>query len=399
MNEQDTLLSYKFPTNFIWGTATSAHQTEGNNTNSDWWRWEQKKDYEKNDRKWPLEPSGIADDSYNRYEKDFDLAKELNNNAIRISIEWARIEPKEGEFDKKEIEHYRKVLKAARSKNLKTFVTLHHFTNPIWFADLGAFANSQSKKYFSRYAKKVAEELGDLIDVFYTINEPQVYAMMSYLRGIWYPAKRNPFLFMYVQRNMMRAHKKAYVEIKTVNPEYQVGVVKNIVWYEAEKHIWDKAYAKFLNFVGADFFLLPVKKHLDTIGLNFYFTTYLNNFKTDNPDDFNSDLGWYIDAKGLENVLLTLRKFNLPIYITENGCADSSDRIRIKFIKDMLEASGRVLDQGVDLRGYFHWSLIDNYEWHEGYWPRFGLVEIDRNNNLKRIPRKSYYFYKEVCSV
>lgn len=385
---------YKFPKNFLWGTATSAHQTEGNNSNSDWWRWEQAKS---GHQKHPLDTSGIACDSYHRYEEDFDLCNDLNNNAVRISVEWARLEPKEGVFDEEEFEHYEKVLRAAKKRGFKTFVTLHHFTNPLWFSKKGGWSNLKSPFYFKRYAKKCAEELGSNINFFLTINEPQVYIMQSYLRGIWPPNKRNIISSFLVYINMIRAHNAAYKSVKGVNLKYKIGIVKNIVWFKTKSHPFDKVFAKILNFFVSDFFLLPIRKQLDLIGLNFYFTTNIKNFKTKNPDNRNSDLGWWIESVGLEKILLKLKRYKMPVYVTENGLADSKDILRRDFIRDMLVSCAKAIQCGADLRGYFHWSLLDNFEWAEGFWPKFGLYNVDRKNNLKRIARSSSKYYAKIC--
>jgi beta-glucosidase len=391
--------TYKFPDGFIWGTATSAHQIEGNNTNSDWWEWEQSKDYIKNNREYPLEPSLKACDSYNRYEEDFDLCVQLNNNAVRISIEWARIEPNDGEFSAEEIQHYRKVLEAAKERNLKTFVTLHHFTNPIWLSKKGGWANPSVAKKFERYAKYCAKELGDLIDVFMTINEPQVLLMMGYFKGVWPPNKVNPLYFFPVQFNMIMAHRKAYDAIKSVNPEYKVGIVKHIVWeetYSHKLHIIDQIFTKFMYFMGTDSFLMFIKGKMDFLGINYYFTSRIKHLKSANTDDYVSDLGWWVYPLGLEKILLSMKKYNVPMYVTENGLADSEDKLRGEFLRWMLTACHNAIRKGADLRGYFHWSLLDNYEWHHGFWPRFGLVNIDRENNLERKPRPSFYYYAKV---
>lgn len=395
----------QFPKDFIWGTATSAHQIEGDNKKSDWWEWEQSKSYtSKNAREFPLEPSGIGCDSYNRYEEDFDLCVGLNNNAVRISIEWARIQPEPESFDEKEIQHYKKVLKSARDRGLKTFVTLHHFTNPIWFSKLGGWESLKAPTYFSRFAKKCAEEFHELIDVYLTINEPQVYIYMSYFHGIWPPNKSNSLISFWMHFIFAKANNKAYEAIKQVHKTKnlnvpKVGIVKNIVWYEASKtsnNPFDTLTAKILNFIGRDFFLLLIKGKFDLIGVNFYFTNRIENLKTKNPDDVVSDLGWWIYPKGLKNVLLGLKKYNVEIFVTENGLADDKDSKRKEFINGMLISCLNAIKSGVKLKGYFHWSLLDNYEWHHGFWPCFGLVKIDRKT-LERIKRPSYHFYGEIC--
>ncbi len=387
----------KFPKGFLWGTSTSAHQIEGNNTNSDWWYWEQNKP---KNRKWPLEPSNKACNSYNLYSTDFDLCKKLNNNAVRISVEWARLEPKQGTFSKKEFNHYKKVLKDAKNKGLKTFVTLHHFTSPLWFYKKYGWHNPKSAKLFAIYAKKCAKEFGDLIDYYITINEPQVYLYMSYLKGVWPPSKKNPFLAFITNLNFMYAHSLSYKAIKSVNSDYAVGIVKNIAWYEPKNkyNLLDLIVSKFLYFLGADSLLLPIKKYLDFIGLNYYFSNRINFFKNANPNDIVSDLGWWIYPKGLEHVLISLKKYNLPIYITENGLADSKDALRIKFIKSMLQSCLNAINKGVKLKGYFYWSLLDNYEWHEGFWPKFGLVHVNLKT-FKRTPRKSFYYYSKIAKL
>ncbi|HNU76250.1 MAG TPA: family 1 glycosylhydrolase [bacterium] len=386
----------KFPAHFMWGTATAAYQIEGNNSNTDWWYWENNK---KRGQKYPLESSGLACDSYNRYEEDFDLCKQLNNNAVRISVEWARIEPSEGKFDYREIAHYKKVLSAAKDRGLKTFVTLHHFTNPLWFYKKGGWINIKSPHYFSRYAKECAKEFGALADVYLTINEPQVYALMSYTVGKWPPNKSNLFLSLIVQLNLMSAHNEAYKKIKSVG-KYTVGLVKQVVWYETfeqKPYFWDSWYAKIVFWLNCDFFLKFIKNNLDVVGLNYYFTNQIKGLRATHPKGMVSNLNWWINPDGLKNVLLHLKKYDLPIYITENGLADSQDRLREMFIKNMLTATYEAMQKGSQVKGYFHWSLIDNFEWHEGYWPKFGLVAIDRKT-LERKPRKSFYYYAKICN-
>lgn len=395
-----------FPSGFIWGTATAAHQVEGNNTKSDWWKWENRKDYnlkeQSKENKYPLEPSLDGCGSYNRYEEDFDLCVDMNNGGVRFSIEWARIEPEKGVYDQKEIEHYRKVLLSAKKRGLKTFITVHHFTSPLWLSNEGGWLNPKVSTYFSKYAKKCAEEFGDLIDVFLTINEPQVYVLKSYTDGTWPPAKNNILLGVIVQMNMLLAHRRAYRSIKKVKDEYKVGIVKNIVWYESVGNTFllkyfDLFVTKVLYWANCDFVFTMLKGTIDVIGVNYYFTNRIHNLKTANTNDVVTDLGWWVHPEGLKNVLLSLKKYNLPIYITENGLADKDDHLRKKFIYDMLNSCYEALSDGVLLKGYFYWSLLDNYEWHEGYWPRFGLIEIDRDNGLKRKPRSSAVFYAKVC--
>jgi len=375
----------------------SAHQVEGNNINSDWWQWEQEKVV---GRQYPVEPSGVACDFYHRYEEDFELCRKLNNNAIRFSIEWARIQPGSDTFDQAAIDHYKKILTAARKRGLKTFVTLHHFTNPVWFARQGGWRNANVINVFGRYARRCAVEFGSLVDAFITINEPQVYALMAFLAGLWPPNQKSPLSSFQVQFNMAAAHRHAYDRIKEVT-ETPVGLAKNIVWYETDPYrhrVHDRIAAGLLNFLETDFYLRPIAKKLDFIGLNFYFTHRIRNFRFHDPTDYVSDLGWWVHPGGLGTILKNLKKYHLPIYVTENGVADGHDILRAHFIRDMVIACGAAIhEENVDLRGYFHWSLLDNYEWHHGYGPKFGLVEVDRERDLDRKPRRSFEYYAEIC--
>jgi len=387
---------HTFPKDFLWGTATSAHQTEGNNTNSDWWYWEQNKPAK---RKWPLEASGIANDSYNRYEEDFDLSVKLNNNAIRISVEWARIEPEEGKFNEEAFEHYRKVLKAAKDRGLKTFVTLHHFTSPMWLAKKGGWASFKTPNLFAKYAVKCVEAFDDLVDAYMTVNEPQVYSTYSHLIATWPPQKINPFLTGIVEIVMHLAHNKAYDAIKKVK-NVDVGLTRNIVWYQTHpyrKNFLDELLCKLLNYLTRSLRIRPGRKNADFIGIDYYTSFYIKGLWPHAPAQYRSEVGWWVNPKGLEHILLQLNKYNIPIYVTENGLADADDKLRAQFIRGHLIACARAIKQGVNLKGYFHWSLMDNYEWHQGFWPKFGLVEIDRENNLERKPRMSFYYYANIC--
>jgi len=238
-----------------------------------------------------------------------------------------------------------------------------------------------------------------MVDALITINEPQVYALFAYMAGIWYPNKRNPLLALLVQINMIRAHRRAYRTIKEIT-SVPVGMAKNIVWYETDPYRSnpiDRLAVRVLNFLNDDFYLRPVIKHLDFLGFNYYFTYRIRHLRIDNPTDYVTDLGWWINPGGLGEILSRLKKYRIPIYITENGLPDAEDKHRQRFIRDMVIGCGMALLNGVDVRGYFHWSLIDNYEWHYGFVPRFGLVKIDREHNLERKPRRSFYYYAKIC--
>lgn len=383
--------NFNFPKKFLWGASTSAHQIEGNNVNSDWWQWEQKGGVK--------EPSGIACDSYNRFKEDFLLARKLNHNSHRLSVEWARIEPKEGRFDKSATKHYQEVLKTLKKLGLKTFVTLHHFTNPLWFSKKGGWENPKSPEFFTRYASYCAKEFGNLVDYWITINEPNVYANESFLKGTWPPQKRNLISLINVYYNLAKAHNLSYDEIKKINNNFMVGLAYHFLRFRHEgRSILGKNVTNLLNKIFSNFIYSPFKKS-DFIGVNYYLTYKIKNIIPyfDYEHGKFEYFGWPISPEGFYDLLIDLKKYQKPIFITESGLSDSKDKYRKKSIYLHLLSVYKAIEKGVDVRGYLHWSLIDNWEWHWGFKPRFGLIEIERKNNLKRIPRKSAYYFAKIC--
>ena len=375
-----------FPDNFYWGSATSSYQVEGGIENCDW--ASQCRNYPRVELKSqkPCVPcAGRACDHYNLYEKDFDLIKQLGQNAHRLSIEWSRIEPEEGRFDEKEIEHYRKVLQSLRDRGIEPFVTLWHFTLPLWFAKKGGFENPKAPEIFARYCGYVVERLGDMAKFWMTMNESMVYASGGYLKGVWPPFNKNFFRFLKVIKTLISSHLASYIIIRKINPELRVGIAKNNIYFESFPLI-----SHFWNF----YFLNKIKNHLDFIGLNYYFHRKLFG----NKNKEVSDMNWEIYPKGIYYLLRELKLYNLPIYITENGLADAKDTKREKFIKEHLFWAHKAIEEGVDLRGYFYWSLLDSFEWAYGFGPRFGLVEMDYENMERKI-RPSAWEYKKICET
>lgn len=396
MNELETETQHKIklPKGFLLGAATSAHQVEGNNMNSDWWQ------YEKSGR---LPASGEACDHYNRYDEDFKIAQKIGLNSFRISIEWARIEPAENQWDKVAIEHYKKVLKDMKDNGLVRMVTLFHFTLPQWAADKGGFENKDVIQAFARYAWFLAQNLGDEIDLWCTINEPEVYSIMGYGRGHWPPFKKNWWKFLKVFQNLARAHNSAALAIKQVLPSAKVGLAKNNTYYEPHsKHgLLDRVACGLANYFGNIYFLNKTRKNSDWIGLNYYFTRTLKfswrkRFEVmNNPARPKSDMGWQTFPEGIYHLLIDLKRYNLPIYITENGIANARDDMRQDFIRQHLNWALKAKNEGANVQGYFYWSLIDNYEWDKGFDPKFGLVEIDYATQ-KRTIRPSAEILKEI---
>lgn len=375
----------KFPPGFLWGASTAAYQVEGGIENNDW---------AKAARDGKVPPAGKACDSYHLYAKDFDIAERLGHNAHRLSIEWSRVEPQEGKFENKEIEHYRKVLKALNRRRLEPFVTLWHFTLPEWFARKGGFLSPHGKAIFIRYCSYVIEKLGDLAKYWITMNEPMVYAGQGYLKGLWPPFGKNIFDFINVADVLATSHNLAYEKIKSLNPKLQVGIAKNNIFFDSNRKLINHLFSRFLKWFYNDRFLNKISGHQDFIGLNYYRRhKFGGKVKLD-------EMGWNLYPRGIYEVLLDLKKYHKPIYITENGLADAKDSRREKFIKDHLTWIHRAIyppaGEGVDVRGYLYWSLLDNFEWHHGYGPRFGLVEMDYEN-MKRKIRPSAREYAKIC--
>lgn len=387
----------KFPEGFLWGAATSAHQVEGNNINSDWWEWEQK-------HQPPALRSGPACDQYHLYEQDFDLIKQLNHNAHRLSIEWARIEPEEGKFNQDEIEHYKKVLKALKNQGVTVMLTLWHFTLPKWVADKGGWENGATPRYFERFVKRVVPEIADCVDLWVTLNEPGVYIYETYIGRSWPHAKKSWFGQIKTFLNLASAHRKAYKYLHSLFPAGKpVGIANNILSFESyHKHSFREQIAVWLNdlFVNHMFYMLTRGTH-DFLGINYYFHVRLKDTglfsqkmnMTPQTHDV-SDLGWEIYPEGIFDVLTDLAD-DIPIYITECGIASTNDDRRNRFLIGYLQEVARAIKAGVNVRGFFYWSLIDNFEWHLGFGPRFGLVEVDYKTQSRHI-RPSALVYTDI---
>ena len=400
MNKQKIL---EFPPDFLWGTSTSAYQIEGGVTN-DWSEWESSDLRFKNLDSRGLDPNdficGQGCDSYNRYEEDFDLAKSLNTNAIRFGIEWARVEPEKGEFSEKEIEHYRDVIQAVKARGFKIVLTLWHWTNPLWLAREGGWTNKKAVEYYSRYVKRMVEEFGDDIDYYVTLNEPMVHISNGYMTGKFPPNKKNIFAARKVFNNLVRAHKEAYKLIHIRNAHASVSITQLTNYFEpARKWLLDEIImAKLFDYFWNLRFLNKIKNHLDYIGVDYYFhdrIIWYPPYKK-NLNKKTTDMGWEIFPEGIYQVLKLLNRYKKPIIILENGLADKEDKHRTDFIRDHIYNVYRAIEEGVDVRGYFHWSLLDNFEWAEGWVPKFGLFEVNRKT-FERKMRPSAKVYAEIC--
>jgi beta-glucosidase len=399
-------MNIEFPKGFLWGVATSSYQIEGGNSNSDWWEWEKN---DKADNK-----SGQACDYWNRYSQDHDLLQELGVGLFRNSIEWSRIEPTEGNFSNEVIQHYREIFTDLKKRGIKTQITLWWWTSPIWFQKKYGFHKKESVEKFAAYAEKVTQELGDLIDIFTTFNEPMVPLGQGFLSGVFPPGFKNPFKFILALNHIAAAHRKSYEIIHKIKPEAQVGITYLYNWYESE------GFGFLLHAVNriAQWYRIgllgnKIKGYQDYVGVNYYRLGKIrfdrHNIKMDGrnqvylgftiEEDKSNVMKWITYPEGIYKVLKEANaKFKLPIYITESGVPTRTgleDDERVKFIQNHLVFVKKAMDEGVDVRGYNFWSLMDNLEWLYGYEPKFGLIEMDYKT-LERRPRKSFYAYKKI---
>ncbi|PIQ92728.1 MAG: glycosyl transferase [Parcubacteria group bacterium CG11_big_fil_rev_8_21_14_0_20_39_22] len=335
--------------------------------------------------------AGAACNHYNLFQSDFAIAKQIGLNAYRMSIEWSRIEPQEGVFDEDAIEHYRKMIRAVKENGMIPFVTIWHFTIPVWLSNKGGMIAKEAPYLFARYSSFVIEKLGREADFWVTINEPLVFAGNGYLRGKWPPFEKNVFNFARVYVNLVRCHRLSYKKMKLKNEFIQIGIAKNNVDLIAGKNPFLKIGAKIARIVRNSLFLRLIRNHQDFIGINYYFHKKLG-VDENLPE---SDMGWQIYPKGLLSVLDEVAVFKKPIYITENGIADRHDEKRAGFIREHVNILEDAIAKGIPVRGYFHWSLLDNFEWAEGFNERFGLIHIDYDSQ-KRTIKDSAFSYRKI---
>ncbi|MEK9168151.1 MAG: family 1 glycosylhydrolase, partial [Patescibacteria group bacterium] len=285
---------------------------------------------------------------------------------------------------------------ALRARGIEPFVTLWHWTFPLWVAGIGGFESKTTGKYFERYAKKMATVLPE-VKFWITLNEPEVYASHTYLKGNWTPQKRNYFVYRKVIRNMVAAHITAYTAIKSVDKEANICIAKHNLYFEAYKgRFLNRMLKKAVDIWWNDWFLKKISRHQDLITVNNYHHNRVSYGFNKNENEKLSDMAWELYPESLALVARELAKYKLPIYVTEHGLADADDSRREWFIKESLRYLYKAIEDGAQVRGYLHWSLLDNFEWDKGFWPRFGLVEVDFKTQ-KRTIRPSAYEYAKIC--
>ena len=388
-----------FPPDFLWGSATAAHQVEGGCTNNDWWAWEH------TPGSTAVEPSGDAIDHFTRYDQDYALLAALGQNAHRISLEWSRIEPAPGEFSTAALDHYGRVLDSLARHGLTAFVTLHHFTVPRWFAERGGWLADDAVELFARYAAVVAGRLGDRIPYACTINEPQALALLAHGVGHFPPGHTDQDEAVRVNAVLMSAHRAAVAALRSCPAEVGVCLQLPLVEPVRPDDEGDVLVADLIRGFMVDSHLDDLRAGGDVgdfVGLQYYFRIRADASRADfqaPPAEGaeTTQMGWEVHPEGFGRMLRRVADAGLPVVVTENGIATADDAQRVRFLRSHLAELRSAMQDGVDVRGYLHWSAFDNFEWAHGYAPTFGLVGIDRQDGLRRVVRRSAVLYGELA--
>ncbi len=412
--------TYHFPRGFLWGTATAAHQVEGNNTNNQWWKWEQ--EGHTNGQ------SGLACDWWGgRWREDFDRAAEGGQNAHRLSVEWSRIQPTPDRWDEDALDRYRMMLRGLKERGLTPMVTLHHFSDPLWLYEKCAWEVEESVLWFEKYVRKTVEALKDYCSLWCTINEPNIYALSGYVTGDFPACNKGLPNAVKVMANMLRGHAAAYRAIHALQPEARVGYAWHYrpqvarSWSPLDhlmrKIRYDAINMAFPSGISTGVMKTPIAKFnipeargtQDYFGLNYYSVDTVW-FDLRKKDELFSNSGYPADAdmspthfianipSGLFDSLQWVADTypNLPILITENGVEDAGDQMRPRYIAQHIRQMWRAVNFNWPIKGYFHWSLVDNFEWERGWTQRFGLWALDVETQ-KRTKRPSADLYAEIC--
>jgi beta-glucosidase len=412
--------TFHFPSDFKWGVAVAAHQVEGNNVHNDWWAWEQQEGRIKKGH-----TSRLACDWWESAEADFDRAAQMGLDTLRLSVEWSRVEPRPGVFDDSALERYAHMLQGLRERKIEPMVTLHHFSNPRWLAEQGGWEAPETIELFARFVHRVVEALGPYCDLWCTINEPNVYGYMGYLEGVFPPGQRDLGAAMRVIRNLLVGHAAAYRAIHALQPQARVGLAHNMRILDPANsrslldrwaaRLWDRAYNRaILTALTRGRWMLPLgfglawklRRTLDWIGLNYCTrdlvafdfsqrqTLFGRRLHADGAELLDGAYGEFY-PQGIFRSLQRLARLGLPIYVTENGIPDGDDDQRPRYLLTHLNQIWHAIQLCYPVMGYYHWTLVDNFEWAEGWTLRFGLIALDPQTQV-RTPRRSAALYADI---
>lgn len=363
-----------FPDGFVWGAATAAHQIEGGNVASDWWEWE-------HDPSGPcVEPSGDACDSWNRWEEDVAIVADLGLQRYRFSIEWSRIEPERGEWSHAAIAHYRRICEALVAAGIEPMVTFHHFTNPRWVIADGGWDDPATAVRFGEFCRRAASELAPALGSVCTLNEPNVVSVAAYLGGVFPPGVRDVEARRRANGVLVDAHRRAVDAVRAEAPDVPVGITLAIEDLQAtdggetkRDQIRHRMQDEFLEATDGD----------DFVGVQTYTRRFVgpDGFLPVEPGTRTTGLAYEFYPEALGGAVRRVAEVTgggVPIVVTENGIATDDDAERVEYVEAALRSLHGCIEDGLDVRGYTHWSLLDNFEWMSGYRPRLGLVEVDR---------------------
>ncbi|MGE5223405.1 MAG: glycoside hydrolase family 1 protein [Omnitrophica WOR_2 bacterium] len=413
--------TFHFPRGFLWGTSTAAYQVEGNNSNNNWWAWEQTAGHIKEEHR-----CGLACDWWNgRWREDLDRAAEADQNAHRLSVEWSRIQPAIDRWDEDALDRYREMMQGLNERGLTPLVTLHHFSDPLWFYEMGGWENEKAPEYFEKFVRKVVEAFKEYVTLWTTINEPNNYAMLGYMIGWFPPGKHNLSDALKVARNLTRGHVAAYRAIHAIQPQARVGIVLIYQGFQAAKPWFppDRLEAGLYNTIYNNLFLYAFSKGrfprplltripeakgaLDFLGIDYYSrqsvafnlrhadTGFGRRFYPEGTDI--SDDGFFANTpEGMYESLKWGRTLGIPMIVTENGINNADDSLRRRYIVEHIHQLWRAVNNNWPIKGYFHWTLVDNFEWDRGWTQRFGLWELDQETQVRR-KRPSADLYAEIC--
>jgi beta-glucosidase len=381
----------QFPEGFLWGTSTAAHQIEGGNVNNDWWAWEHNPD------SGCVESSGDACDSLFRWPEDVELVADMGVGAYRFSLEWSRIEPAEGEFSLSALEYYRRICGACRERNIEPVVTFHHFTTPTWLTARGGWEAADAPEMFARFVSRVAAHLGNLIGWACTINEINLIGVMGYALGSSPPGVKDDFVrHLAVNDAMVRAHRLAVDALRSGPGDFPVGLTLSMDEMVADPG--GEAVLEAAQEILEDRFFRATEGD-DFIGVQCYSRVHFGpeGQAPNEPGVPTTQMGYEYWPQGVEHCARRAAAMTgLPVLLTESGIATDDDAERIVYLAEVLRGVRRALDDGVDIRGYFVWSLLDNFEWEHGFRPKFGLHSVDRMT-FSRHPKTSATWFGSVA--
>ena len=405
-------MKFNLKENLLLGAATAATQIEGGDENNNWARFAREgKIYDKST---PVR----ACDHYRRFREDIDLMADMGIEIYRFGVEWSRIEPSEGVFDVDAINHYREEIEYMISRGIRPMLTLHHFTNPLWFEDMGGFTNKKSVDIYMRFAERMIDAVGDLVEDYITINEPNVYATNSLFYGTWPPERKSLSALVKAFSNMTACHIRAYEMIHRKRAEMgkaptRVSFANHLRVFAPKnaRNLWHKFSAKATAwlFQGAITRAMmtgkcafPVRRakgvkrgrYYDFVGINYYSRSTVSGISDGVREGCDkNDLGWEIYHEGLIELSSELgKKYGAPVFVTENGTCDNTDAFRPLFVYDQLKL---ISETDNPIERYYHWSFLDNFEWREGESARFGLVRVDYETQTRTV-NDSGKLYKSI---